>query len=223
MINVCCTYIQHLYSGIIQNKHVMFVLVTIQSFVHHWTLAWLTWRFLLDYLLTIPEHSVSPPVLSGVRVAKSLYLNLWVLFCWPLFVFLSVIHRLTTSDYFLVSSNVPLNYIFCICFKVIIINLLVLLRINCHLRTFLFYMGLRKSRNINESVNVQVGYRFLYQRLLWLVIEENWFWQTRIYWMFGVATLFVVFCKSGFKSWNICQVLKKMRCTNESSILAIYI
>jgi len=65
-------------------------------------------------------------------------------------------------------------------------------------------MGLRKFRNINESVNVQAGYRFMYQRRVWLVIEENWLWQTRIYWMFGVATVFVVFCKSSFKSWNIC-------------------
>jgi hypothetical protein len=43
----------------------------------HWTLAWLTWRFLLDYLLTIPEHLGSLPDLRGVRVARSLSDKSW--------------------------------------------------------------------------------------------------------------------------------------------------
>ena len=60
-------------------------------------------------LQTLPEHYISYPVFSGVRVAR--YLVFCVMFCRSLVVHflltitLSVILRLMASDYPLVSSN----------------------------------------------------------------------------------------------------------------------
>jgi hypothetical protein len=63
-----------------------------------------TWRFSVvkQELLTLPEHMNSPPVFSGVRVARSLVFC--VVFCRSLFVLFLLaivlsIHRCTNYDY----------------------------------------------------------------------------------------------------------------------------
>ena len=73
-------------------------------------------------LLTLPEHLSSPPVLSGVRVTRSLVLCIcFVNRCLYFFFVLSVL-RYTGSDYLpLVSSNSSANYFYLnnqmFCFK----------------------------------------------------------------------------------------------------------
>jgi hypothetical protein len=76
-------------------SHVPFLVITIQSFPNTRVFTWIPTRVTLlvshveEKLLTIPEHQISPPVLSELRVARSL--DFCVEFCASLFVLLLVI------------------------------------------------------------------------------------------------------------------------------------
>ena len=69
--------------------YVPFVIISIPPIRNSWLLTRITQRVpkLEQELLTLPEHLISSPCFSGVRVAQSICF-FCVVFCWPLFILL---------------------------------------------------------------------------------------------------------------------------------------
>ena len=90
-----------------EHEYVPFVVITIRSFPHSYLITWFETRVILrlphveQELPTLPDHLSSPPVLSGIRVARSfifcvvLCRSLFVLFSF--FVWLYVVFWITVS------------------------------------------------------------------------------------------------------------------------------